>query len=67
MNLKRFGALVGVILIVGVYVTTLVLALIGSPQTANMLKASFFLTFFIPIMAYAFVLMDKFLRKDKPE
>lgn len=65
MNLKRFGALVGVILLVCLYVITLILALIGSPQTANMLKASFFLTFFIPIMIYAFVLMDNFLRKNK--
>lgn len=65
MNLKRFGALVGVILLVCLYIMTLILALIGSPQTMNMLKASFFLTFFIPVMIYAFVLMDKFLHKNE--
>lgn len=65
MNLKRFGALVGVILLVCLYVITLILALIGSPQTTTMLKASFFLTFFIPVMIYAFVLMDKFLRRNQ--
>lgn len=63
MNLKRFGAIVGIILLAGLYITTLILALIGSDEMINMLKASVFLTFFIPVMLYAFILMNKFFHK----
>lgn len=63
MNLKRFGAIAGIILLGALYLITLILALIGSPEMMNMLKASLFLTFFIPVMLYAFILMNNFLHK----
>lgn len=63
MNLKRFGAIVGIILLAGLYLITLILAIIGSDEMMNMLKASVFLTFFIPVMLYAFILMNKFFHK----
>jgi hypothetical protein len=63
MKLKRFGALIGAVLLVVLYLTTLILAIIGSPEMMNLLKVSVFLTFFIPIMLYAFLLMNRFFHK----
>lgn len=63
MNLKRFGAIAAVIVLVGVYVLTLILALIHSPETLNMLKASVFLTIFLPVTLYAYIFIAKILHK----
>lgn len=64
-NLKRFGALVCAVLLVVLYLTTLILALMGSEQMMNMLKASIFLTFFIPVMLYTYIFIYKLIHKEK--
>lgn len=61
MNLKRFGALIGVFLLVSMYLTTLLLAIFGSPDTLNMFKASIFATVLIPVLLYAYIMIYRFL------
>lgn len=50
---KRILALTGVILLVAMYVATLVFALIDSPQSFALLKASIYCTIVIPVIIYS--------------
>lgn len=58
---KRILALAGVILLVGMYLITLVLALISSPATKGMVMASLGCTIVIPCFLYAFMLIARVL------
>lgn len=61
--MKRFFALLGVILLVGLYVSTLVLALINSPAAKEWLKVSVLATLIVPILLYAYLLIYKITKK----
>ena len=58
-NLKRLLAVLGIILLAGMYVLSLVFALIDHSQAGNMLMASLFATVMVPILLYAFLLVHK--------
>ena len=58
---KRILALLGVILLVGMYVITLILGLTSSPATKGMLIASLMCTIIIPILLYAMMLVARVL------
>lgn len=65
MNLKRIAALIGALLLVGLYLSTLVFALMGSPNSKNLLMASVFCTIAIPVFLYAWQLACRMAkRKD---
>lgn len=57
--MKRFGAIVAVILLVSLYLTTLVCAIIGNDFAMSMLKASIFGTIFIPVLLYTYLFILK--------
>lgn len=65
---KRILALIGVILLVGMYVSTLIFALMKHENAANMLMASIVCTVIVPVLLYAYTLMYRVLdhrdRKD---
>lgn len=67
MKLKRILAVIGVILLAGLYISTLVFAIIGTPFAISMLKASVFATIFIPILLYVFNMVVKHLKGDSAE
>lgn len=58
---KRILALGGVILLVGLYLITLVLALTSSPATKGMLMAAIGCTIVIPCLIYGFMLAARVL------
>jgi uncharacterized membrane protein len=60
-KLKRPLALLGAILLIGMYVITLILGLTASPDTKGMLMASIACTVIIPCLLYAFMLVAKVL------
>ena len=60
-KLKRIFALIGAILLAGMYVITLVLGIIASPATKNMLMASIACTVIIPCLIYGFMLVARVL------
>ena len=64
MPIKRILAILGIVLLLGLYITSLVLALIHSPQALNFLKISLGATLIIPIVLY-FILM--FMKISKPK
>lgn len=62
--MKRAGAIIAIILLVGLYVTTLICALIGNDFATNMLKASVFGTIFIPVLLYCYMFLFKAFNKE---
>ena len=61
-KLKRIFALAGAILLICMYASTLVFALIDSPAAGNLLKASVATTILIPVLLYAFILVARLLK-----
>lgn len=62
--MKRVGAIIAIFLLVSMYITALVCALIGSEFATSMLQASVFCTIFIPVLLYAYLFLTKAIHKD---
>ena len=64
-KIKQILAIIGIVLLVGLYVSTLIFALLKSEFAADMLKVSIFATTMVPIMLYAFSLAYKLWGRGK--
>ena len=62
---KRGLAIIAIVLLAGLYVVTLVLALMGNEAYADLLKVSFLMTFAIPVILYIYTLMVKKAKERK--
>ena len=60
-KVKRIIALIGVIILVGMYLITFILGLTASPATTNMLMAAIVCTVIIPCLLYGMTLLAKVL------
>lgn len=60
---KRILALTGVLLLLGLYASTLVTALMDSPQAGNWFKASVACTIGVPVILYACILVHRWTKK----
>ena len=56
-KLKQITALIGVIALIGLYVSTLVLALIGSAEAINLLKVAV-----LPVLLWAYSFIYRLLK-----
>ena len=65
MKVRRILALVGVVLLVGMYLVTLIAAITSSPQSPALFKASLVCTMLVPIMLYGYQLMYKVMNQRK--
>lgn len=63
--MKRILAIIAIIFLMGLYFATLIFSLIGSDLTFGMFKASLLMTFIVPILLYAMMMVYKFLNKKK--
>ena len=59
-NIKRVVAIICIILLLALYVTTFVMALVDSSATMFMFKGCVILTIFIPVVAYGFILLHRY-------
>lgn len=69
-KLKRILAMLGVVLLVGLYLATAVSAIFVTPATKNLFLASLTATVMIPILLYVMMLIGRLLgrkRDDSPE
>ena len=64
MKLKRIFALLGAVLLSGLFILAIVLAAMGAPK--NYLMAVIFSLVFIPIIMYAMGLMTRVLKPSDP-
>lgn len=53
----RILALIGVVFLVGLYISTLIFALIDSVYAQNLLNASIAATIILPVLLYAYILV----------
>lgn len=61
-KLKRILALAAVVILVSLYAVTLVAAIISSPSSNALFKASIFCTVTIPIMMYGYLLIYRLVK-----
>lgn len=66
-KMKRILALIGVVLLAGLYLATLVFALIGSPQAYGLFRVCVVLTVIVPVLLYAYMLLARALKKEDPK
>lgn len=62
-GLKQFFALLGLLAIVGMYGTSIVLAILAKPGAADMFIASVAATVIIPIVIYSFLMTLRLAKK----
>ncbi|MEF9946500.1 MAG: hypothetical protein RR869_07560 [Lachnospiraceae bacterium] len=61
---KRTLAFIGVILLVGLYVSTLIFAFVDHSASLGLLKVSVALTILVPVLLYAYTLIYKLTKKE---
>lgn len=64
-NLKRLLAVIGIVLLAGMYILSLIFALTDNSNTGSMLMASLYATVLVPILLYAFMLVYKWSRQKE--
>ena len=64
---KRILALLGVVLLLGLYGSTLVFAIIDNSDTMMMFKASVVATIMIPILIWTYTFIFKLIHKKDEE
>lgn len=62
-KVKRMIALAGVILLLALYVSTVILACIGSENALNLLRAAIYATIVVPVLLWAYSFIYKLLRE----
>ena len=62
-KLKRILALIGVVLLAGMYVMTLIFAFVDPTAGKLWLKASLVCTIFVPVFLYACMMLTRYLKK----
>ena len=67
VTFKQIAAAVGLLLLVGMYVVSIVFACLAKPGAEGMFMASLVATVIIPIVLYIFIVLDKIARKNAPE
>lgn len=66
-NSKRYLAILGVVLLVGLYGATLIFAMIDSPAAYTMFKVCLFCTIAVPVLLYAMILVYRQLKRKNEE
>ncbi len=61
--MKKIIAIVGIVILCGLYIVTLIAAIFTSPQTPQLFKACVYATVVVPVMFYAYLLMYRILKK----
>lgn len=64
--MKKLIAIIGILIILFLYITTFILAILNKPGTAELFKTSIYATIVIPILMYIYLWLYRLLR-DKNE
>lgn len=63
-KIKQILAILGVLLLLGLYITTFVMALTDNTETMQLFKASLFATFVVPVLMWVYSLIYKLADKN---
>lgn len=66
-KIKRILALIGVLILVGIYIVTFISAIFTTPATDALWKASIYCTVAVPVLLYAYMLIYKILKKHRED
>lgn len=66
-KVKRILASIGVIVLAGLYLSTLLCALFAKDNVMNVLMASIYATVVIPVLIWAYSFIYKLVKKDDSE
>ena len=66
-KVKQILAIIGIVVLVGLYVSTIVCALSSSNNFMNLLLASVYATVIIPVLIWAYSFIYKLLKKDRDD
>ena len=61
-RLKQITALIGVILLLGLYASTLILAVIGNETSLQLLRAAIVCTVIVPVLLWAYSFIYRLLK-----
>lgn len=64
-KIKRIAAILGVALLVGMYVLTLISGILSTPETGSLFKACIYCTITVPCLLYGFELIYRLLHKNR--
>jgi protein-S-isoprenylcysteine O-methyltransferase Ste14 len=63
-KLKQITAIIVVILLIGLYVTTLLTAIFDPTATRSWFRASIFATVVVPVLLWAYMMIFRFITKN---
>ena len=63
-HVKKILAVIGIVLLVGLYLSTLFFALFENPNTYLWFRSSVIATIAVPILIYAYTLIFKYLKRQ---
>ncbi|MDE6312422.1 MAG: hypothetical protein K2M46_02195 [Lachnospiraceae bacterium] len=63
-KLKKIAAILGIVVLAGLYLSTLIFALMDSEKSLQLLQASIYLTITFPVVLYGIQLIYKLLHKN---
>ena len=66
-KVKQILAILGIIVLVGLYVSTIICALSASDNFMNMLMTSIYASVIIPVLIWAYSFIYKLIKKDSEE
>jgi hypothetical protein len=66
-KVKQILAIIGVIILVGLYISTIVCAVSASENFMNMLMTSIYASVIIPVLIWAYSFIYKLIKKDSEE
>ena len=67
ITFKQIVAVTGIVLLLGLYIVSIVLACLAKPGAANMFMASLVATVLIPIVLYLFLMLDRLAKRNAPK
>lgn len=63
-NIKRILAVLGAVILVGLYISTIICALSSNENYMDMLMASIYATVIIPVLIWAYSFVYKLVKKN---
>lgn len=66
-KVKQILAIIGIVIILGLYATTLILAICGNENTHGLFMASIFATVMVPVIIYIIQWLYKLVKKQAEE
>ena len=64
-KIKQILAIIGIIALVGLYIITIIMALLDHPHFFDLLMASIFATVVIPVLIWAYSFIYQLLKKGR--